>query len=201
MKAVAAFFRAPPATRADAVEASLLLLLARLLVAHVPMRRWRRLLNTPAASARCDGRAGDARSAGEPTGEDIPEPKRRATPPAVKHRMIAERRDERAEARERTRAMRTARRVTGIVHKVTAHAPFRAVCLPRAMAAQWMLRRRGVQSQLDFGVRRGEDGALRFHAWLSVAGETVMGGSEAGAYTAFEHADGGGGRSGRAASG
>ena len=67
------------------------------------------------------------------------------------------------------------------------------------MAAQWMLRRRGVRSRLDFGVRRGEGGALEFHAWLSVAGETVMGGREAETYTTFEHAGGADGRPGRPA--
>ena len=197
MKAVAAFFRASAATRAQALEALLLLLLARLLVAHVPMRRWRRLLNTSVAAARGDGGAGGARSDGEPAGADTPGLERRGGFAAMGSRDVAGRRDEQAEARERARAMRTARRVTGIVRKVTAHAPFRAVCLPRAMAAQWMLRRRGVRSRLDFGVRRSEDDTLEFHAWLSVAGETVMGGREAGRYTGFAHAGGAVERPGR----
>jgi hypothetical protein len=38
--------------------------------------------------------------------------------------------------------------------------PFKAVCLPQAMAAQLMLKRRGVSSALHFGAARGEDKPL-----------------------------------------
>ena len=71
--------------------------------------------------------------------------------------------------------------------KVVPHLPFRTRCLPQAVAAQWMLRRRGVRSRLVFGVRRGAEGSgqLEFHAWLMVGGECVVGGQEIGSYTAF----------------
>ena len=68
------------------------------------------------------------------------------------------------------------RTVGTMVRRVACRLPVRAVCLPRAMAAQWMLRRRGVSSRLMFGVRRGAaDRRLEYHAWLTVGGECVIG--------------------------
>lgn len=143
MRTLLDFLRLPAATRALAVEASLLLLLARVLVAHVSMRRWRRHLDVAPAAAG---------------------------PPAE----LSE------------EALGTARRLSRIVRKVARRAPFRAVCLPQAMAAQWMLRRRGVPSRLVFGARRGAEAATEFHAWLRAGGETVLGGEEDATWRAFE---------------
>ena len=53
--------------------------------------------------------------------------------------------------------------------------PFRAVCLPQAMAAQFMLRRRGVTSIMRFGAGKGTDKPLDAHAWLDAAGVEVTG--------------------------
>ena len=149
--ATGAWLRAPGRIRRMAIEAVVLLALARLLVGYVPMRRWRRHLNTGPPDGGSD--AGGERALGREVGR--------------------------------------------IVRKVASCTPFRAVCLPQAMAAQWMLRRRGVSSRLIFGVRRaseepggplrGRHGAaargripstgagLDFHAWLTVAGENVVG--------------------------
>jgi hypothetical protein len=44
--------------------------------------------------------------------------------------------------------------------------PFRAVCLPQAIAAKYMLRRRGIASSLYFGVRKDAAGTWALHAWL-----------------------------------
>ena len=198
MKTVAAFFRASPASRAQALEAVALLALARLLVDRVPIRRWHLLLDT---SVGPDAGAAVARThVARRTVEDAAgPPERHGSPPVMGSVTVAGRPGERAGVPERIRSVRTARQVTRIVRKVADHAPFRAVCLPRAMAAQWMLRRRRIPSRLDFGTRRGEDGALEFHAWLSVAGETVMGGREARTYTAFERPGEAARRPGRAA--
>lgn len=49
-----------------------------------------------------------------------------------------------------------------------------AVCLPQALAAHWMLARRGVPSRIRFGVRAGAPG-LSSHAWLICGGEPVLG--------------------------
>ena len=157
-----AFLRLPPPTRRAAVEAAVLLALARVLVSFVPMRRWRRWLN--AAPTDADGPAG-RRTLGHEVG--------------------------------------------GMVQRVAVRLPFRAACLPQAMAAQWMLRRRGVSSRLTFGVRRapGSRGGpgrhpgapradhadpppprLHFHAWLTVAGEPVVGGREVETYAPLPEA-------------
>lgn len=77
------------------------------------------------------------------------------------------------------------RKVGWIVPKVARRLPFHARCLPQAMAAQWMLRRRGVRSRLVFGARRGTapETALEFHAWLIAGGECVIGGQELETFT------------------
>ena len=55
------------------------------------------------------------------------------------------------------------------------HVPFRAVCLPQAIAAKAMLRRRGINSVLHFGVAKRSDQSLDAHAWLDAAGIAVTG--------------------------
>jgi hypothetical protein len=51
----------------------------------------------------------------------------------------------------------------------------KAVCLPRALAAQTMLRRRGIESQLCLGVaRKGE--TLITHAWIEIGQNVIVGG-------------------------
>ncbi|WP_340586892.1 lasso peptide biosynthesis B2 protein [Erythrobacter alti] len=56
---------------------------------------------------------------------------------------------------------------------------FDAVCLPRAMAARWVMGRGGLPSRIIIGSRRGtsEDGLL-FHAWLMAGDVVVMGEGE-----------------------
>ena len=117
--ATGALLRASGPVRRMALEAVVLLALARALVSYVPMRRWRRHLNTE--------------------------------PPAEGHDGDAKAEADRALGRE----------IGRVVRKVASCMPFRAVCLPQAMAAQWMLRRRRISSRLIFGVRRGEAGARR----------------------------------------
>ena len=57
--------------------------------------------------------------------------------------------------------------------------PIAMVCLPRAMAAQWMLGRRGVHSALVFGILPGgqRDTIDALHAWVEAGGEIVIGDS------------------------
>jgi hypothetical protein len=68
-----------------------------------------------------------------------------------------------------------AREISWAVQRGAAHAPFRAVCLPQAMAARIMLRRRGVASVLRFGARASGGGTPAGHAWLDAAGVKVTG--------------------------
>jgi len=59
------------------------------------------------------------------------------------------------------------------------YVPFKAVCLPQAMAARMMLRRRRVASVMHFGAAKnttlGDEKPLDAHAWLDAAGVKVTG--------------------------
>ena len=68
-----------------------------------------------------------------------------------------------------------AREVRWAVFHATHHVPFKAVCLPRAMAARVMLNRRSVPSVLHFGATKGTEKPLNAHAWLDAAGVEVTG--------------------------
>jgi hypothetical protein len=68
-----------------------------------------------------------------------------------------------------------AKLVSWAVTRGAAHVPFRAVCLPQAMAARIMLKRRGIASAMHFGAAKGTDKPLDAHAWLDAAGVKVTG--------------------------
>lgn len=63
------------------------------------------------------------------------------------------------------------------VQRAARHLPLELVCLPQALAAQWMLRRRGIASTLHFGMAKSAAGErpMEAHAWLTVAGLGVVG--------------------------
>ena len=52
-----------------------------------------------------------------------------------------------------------------------------AVCLPRAMAVQAMLRRRGIAGKLCLGAAR-DGSSLVAHAWIELGDEIIIGGAE-----------------------
>ena len=70
---------------------------------------------------------------------------------------------------------RLAEAIGWAVTRAARYMPFKAVCLPQAMAARIMLRRRGVKSVMHFGAARGTDKPLDAHAWLDAAGVEVTG--------------------------
>jgi hypothetical protein len=74
-----------------------------------------------------------------------------------------------------TAQARLAAEVSWAVTRAAAHMPFKAVCLPQAMAARVMLKRRGVASVIHFGAARGADKPFDAHAWLDAAGVEVTG--------------------------
>jgi hypothetical protein len=74
---------------------------------------------------------------------------------------------------------RIAAQIGWAVTRAARHAPFKAVCLPQAMAARIMLMRRGVPSVLHFGASRTAGGPIEAHAWLDAAGVEVTGYREA----------------------
>ena len=68
-----------------------------------------------------------------------------------------------------------ANEVSWAVARAARFVPFKAVCLPQAMAAHAMLKRRGVTSVMHFGAARGRTKPLDAHAWLDAAGVEVTG--------------------------
>jgi hypothetical protein len=61
------------------------------------------------------------------------------------------------------------------VSRAARYVPFKAVCLPQAMTAHRMLRRRGVASVMHFGAAKRQSKPLDAHAWLDAAGIEVTG--------------------------
>ena len=57
-----------------------------------------------------------------------------------------------------------------------------ALCLPRALAAHAMLRRRGIASRLCLGVKR-KSGAVDAHAWVETGCDRIVVGAEAADFT------------------
>jgi hypothetical protein len=74
-----------------------------------------------------------------------------------------------------TRDAQLAEEIGWATVRAARHVPFKAVCLPQAMAARIMLRRRGVASVLHLGAARGKDRPIDAHAWLDAAGIEVTG--------------------------
>lgn len=85
--------------------------------------------------------------------------------------MSAARQAHRVPTLDRATAIRD---VTRAVARAAPRMPFRAVCVQQAIAAQHMLRRRGVETTVQFGARFAE-GRLEAHAWVTDAGTTIMG--------------------------
>jgi len=63
-------------------------------------------------------------------------------------------------------------RIATLVNGAAGLAPIPATCLTRSLLLGWMLRRRGVASQLRIGVRMNK-GKLDAHAWVECAGVPI----------------------------
>jgi hypothetical protein len=61
------------------------------------------------------------------------------------------------------------------VTRAARYVPFRAVCLPQAIAAQRMLSRRDIASVMHFGVAKKAGEEMGAHAWLDADGIEVTG--------------------------
>jgi hypothetical protein len=84
--------------------------------------------------------------------------------------------------RRRLRARSSPERYTRAIRRACRLVPG-CGCLPRAVAAQCLLRREGWSPQITFGVAPANDGRFEAHAWLSTDGHIVIGGEPAGRYT------------------
>jgi hypothetical protein len=67
------------------------------------------------------------------------------------------------------------RQVSWAVTRAARYVPFRAVCLPQAIAAFAILKHRGYASTMHFGVRKRPGQRLEAHAWLDAGGIEVTG--------------------------
>jgi hypothetical protein len=65
--------------------------------------------------------------------------------------------------------------VSRSVARAVRNAPVALICLPQALAARWMLRRRGVATQLYLGTRQAAEEDREFHAWLKAGRTWVTG--------------------------
>lgn len=65
------------------------------------------------------------------------------------------------------------------IEAVARRAPFRSKCFERGLAAQWMLRRRGLETTLFYGAMRGAGGELSAHVWVRSGERGVIGCEEA----------------------
>jgi hypothetical protein len=73
-------------------------------------------------------------------------------------------------------------RVRHAVLVTARYSPVRFVCFPQCLAASALLRRKGIDSRLHYGVARA-DGKLVTHTWLEAGGEIVIGGEVAAEYS------------------
>lgn len=60
--------------------------------------------------------------------------------------------------------------------------PWRAVCIHQGIAAQRMLRRRGIDARLHYGIGTGDTDVLKAHVWVTVGDDIVIGGESAGEF-------------------
>jgi hypothetical protein len=63
------------------------------------------------------------------------------------------------------------------VTSASAHTPWRSVCFQQGLALQRMLRRRGVDARLHYGI--GNAGELKAHVWVTVDDKIIIGGGPA----------------------
>ena len=68
-----------------------------------------------------------------------------------------------------------ARKIGHVVERVAARLPWKPVCLPQALATLLMLRWRGIACQAHLGIVSTRP--FDAHAWVSVGGTVVQGGS------------------------
>lgn len=73
---------------------------------------------------------------------------------------------------------RIAEEIGWAVGALARRVPWDGRCLAQALAATWMLRRRGLEGTVSFGARKGERAGFDAHAWLRVGTLMVTGGPE-----------------------
>jgi hypothetical protein len=79
--------------------------------------------------------------------------------------------------------------VATAIQRADRNLPLTFLCLPQALAARWMLERRGVPATLHIGGRKGKDGGHEFHAWVLAGEHWITGGNGEAEYSAFTHTE------------
>ena len=76
-------------------------------------------------------------------------------------------------------ALRIARLIGQAVRSAAGNTPWQSVCLPQAITAQWMLKRRNISGTLYLGVKTSPHppGTLLAHAWLR-CGDRILTGAD-----------------------
>jgi hypothetical protein len=72
-----------------------------------------------------------------------------------------------------------ARKVAWAVNAWARRVPWRAVCFQRGLAVHRMLRRRGYESVLHYGVAQDDESGVSAHVWVNLDGRAVVGGEDA----------------------
>jgi hypothetical protein len=78
-----------------------------------------------------------------------------------------------------------AKEVGWAVTAVARRVPWDGRCLAQALAATWMLRRRGLEGTVSFGACPGEPTGFRAHAWLRLGSCIVTGGPSVEGFKVF----------------
>lgn len=81
--------------------------------------------------------------------------------------------------------IQTAKEIGWAVGVLGRRVPWDGRCLAQALAATGMLRRRGLEGTVSFGVRQGESAGFDAHAWLRLGTCVVTGGPEHQYFKAF----------------
>jgi hypothetical protein len=77
---------------------------------------------------------------------------------------------------------REAKRISWAIAVAAPRVPWRTVCFQKGLAAQFMLRRRGVPSVLYYGAAMDSRGELSAHVWIRDGDVDVIGGEMASRY-------------------
>jgi hypothetical protein len=80
----------------------------------------------------------------------------------------------------------TAQQINRWVRFTSHHTPFTSNCFNKALAAHFMLRRRGISSTLYLGVAKNKE-KMEAHAWLLSGDQIVTGGAEHERFTEVSH--------------
>lgn len=85
-------------------------------------------------------------------------------------------------------AREQAEQIWQLLKLTSMYGPYRGTCLSRSLALWWLLRRRGIETELRFGVRR-QHNRIQAHAWVECQGRPLNAGRRVHErYAAFEGA-------------